>query len=472
MSTFNIEGKKIEVLSLDPQQMCWNIFESVKSGIYLADNQGNLTYVNQTLVNMLGYKKKEELLGVNLAKKLYVKPKDREVFLTRMKDKGYLHDYEIRLKKKGGSVVILSVTSNFVANDEGNIFGVEGVVNDVTEKKQLEKQLALEKKKLEEILNFDEKVGSIRKLDRLYDFIVERTSRILEADRCSLMLFDKHSQALCIKASKGLDYETISKAKTQIDECVAGLAIKEGEPLFVTNATADERLQKRSDTNYLSNSFICMPIKLDQKSIGVLNVTDRKVNGNYTVFSKIDLKILYSLVREIAVAMENVKLYKELKFLTVTDPLTHMYNYRQFSKSLDHQIKTAKRYLIPLSLIMMDIDNFKNYNDSFGHNNGDLLLKRIGHLFQNNLRDTDVACRYAGDEFIAILPQTDIEGAEKAANNIKSAIETSHFKKRVSCSMGIAKYSPGMTRHDLFMKVDQALYQAKKSGKSRICSYG
>jgi len=430
MSTFSIEGKEIEMLSLDPKKMCWNIFESVKSGIYLADNMGNLTLVNQTLVDILGYNNKDEILGLNLAKELYENPKDREIFLTKMKEKGFVNDYEVKLKRKDESTVVLSVTSNFVANKEGDIFGLEGVVNDVSEKKQLEKQVALEKKKLEEILSFDEKVGSIRKLDKLYDFIVERTSHILDAQRCSLMLYDKHSQELCMKASKGLDHEIIGKIRPTIDDGVAGLAIKEGTPILVKDITKDEMFQKKEGSDYLSHSFVCMPIKLDHTPIGVLNVTDKKVNGKNAVFTKIDLKILRSLVREIAVAMENVKLYKELKFLTITDPLTHIYNYRQFSKSLDREIRRIKRYPAPIALIMMDIDNFKDYNDSFGHNNGDVLLKKIGHIFQCNLRDTDIACRYAGDEFIAILPQTDIEGAKKAAKKIKNAIENTTFKKR------------------------------------------
>jgi diguanylate cyclase (GGDEF)-like protein/PAS domain S-box-containing protein len=472
MSPFNSKRKKIPRDSSRPQDVCWKVFESIKSGIYIANNDGDLVFVNQALVSLLGYHQKGELLGLNLAKELYVNPKDRQTFLNKMQEKGYVNDYEISLKKKDGSIAILSITSNYMKNTEGGISGIEGVVTDVTEKKELEKKLSFEKQKLEEILGFDEKVSSIRKFDRLYDFVVERTSKILEAERCSLILYNHDSQELCIKASKGLSEVFIGKERNMRMSRVSAFVIKTGESVFVEDIESDLRFQKRQNAGYASRSFMSVPIILDHTPIGVLNVADKNVNGIYATFTALDLKILHLLVREIAVAIENVKLYKELKFLTVTDPLTHISNFRQFTKTLHLEIKRAQRYRMPLSLIMMDIDDFKNYNNSFGHSNGDELLKNIGHLFKRCLRDTDMACRYAGDEFVAILPQTDLEGAKKAANKIKDAVGRLRLSKKVSCSIGIAKYSQGMTQHDLFLKVDQALYQAKKDGKNRICAFG
>src|SRR5436189_1787560 len=102
------------------------------------------------------------------------------------------------------------------------------------------------------------------------------------------------------------------------------------------------------------------------------------------------------ITRQVAVAIETAKLYKELSYLSITDPLTNMFNYRHFAKTLDQEIKRLKRYPGDLCLLMIDVDDFKSYNDSFGHLEGDTLLKEIARILNENLRNVDIACRYAG----------------------------------------------------------------------------
>ena len=120
---------------------------------------------------------------------------------------------------------------------------------------------------------------------------------------------------------------------------------------------------------------------------------------------------------------------------------------------------------------MMDLDNFKIYNDTFGHLEGDQLLKDFSRMLTDKFRETDVVCRYAGDEFVVVLPDTDLEGAIQVAEKIKAEIENYPSKLKVSISQGIAQYAQDMSPHDLVLKADQALYQAKHEGKNRICAY-
>ena len=120
---------------------------------------------------------------------------------------------------------------------------------------------------------------------------------------------------------------------------------------------------------------------------------------------------------------------------------------------------------------MMDIDEFKSYNDAFGYPAGDQLLKDLCKILEKYFRETDIICRYAGDEFAIILPDTDGEGAKQVAEKIKKFVEQYPFKRKVTLSQGIAQYAKGMTSHDLILKADQALYQAKHGGKNRICAF-
>jgi diguanylate cyclase (GGDEF)-like protein len=201
-------------------------------------------------------------------------------------------------------------------------------------------------------------------------------------------------------------------------------------------------------------------------------VSDRRKGLDREIFDEIDLKILMAIAREVAVAIENVKLYKELNYLAIMDPLTHVYNFRYFTKTLDYEIERAKRFGGELCLMMLDVDYFKPYNDSFGHLEGDHLLKEVARSLEAHLRHTDILCRYAGDEFVAILPQTDKEGAMIAAEKIRQTIEHLNLRRTVTVSIGIVTFSSEMTRYDMTAKADRALYQAKHDGRNRVCFFG
>lgn len=568
------------------------LIENLHVGIYVADAQGRLIYINQAFAYILGYSSKDELLGFNLAEQLYVHPEDRRKFICHIEKAGFVRDYEVDNKRKDGSIVKLSVTSNVIYDEHNVAAGVEGVIYDITERKRLQDRLYIlekaveqtadhvmvtdrqgviqyvnpafemttgynrdeavgktpkilqsgkqecgyyqklwetilsgetfhaqttnkkrnsefyvadqtispivneakqithfvsiwkditdrvkleeslknEKRKLEEIIGFDEKICAIRKSDRLMDFVVAKTMSILEAKECSIMFIEKEHEELCLKASAGIQQKTES-ARIKIKDSPAAQVIEHGQPLLIKNVLP--QANKKHEHFYAAHSFMIAPIKRDGKIIGVISVADKTspFNGGGS-FDELDLKILCDIAREVAVAIENVRFYKELQFLTITDPITNIYNFRHFSRSLDYEIKRLKRIPGNLALLMIDIDDFKSYNDRFGHPAGDLFLKEIGRIIQSDLRELDILCRYAGDEFAVILPGTDKTGAMILAERIRKDVEQSPFKKTMTISIGVAQYKNQMTRHELTIKADRALYTAKKEGKNRICSLG
>ncbi len=400
--------------------------------------------------------------------------------LSRL-SRGEKIDHDVTQRKcKDGRIIYVSVTISPVYNAAGTMIGASTIARDITEKvladknlKAVKDQLELEKTKLEEVLNIEEGLNTITNSGKLIDFIVLKTSQVLEAEQCSVMLLDEDTQELCIKGHSGLDENIVKNDRLKMGMPIAGQVAEKGEAVLVTDIESDSRFARESRPSYKSKSFLIAPLKLDRQLLGVICVTDKRAFGNGAVFSEMDLKILCMISRQAAVAIENARLYRELNHLTITDPMTNIYNYRHFSKSLDREIAKVKRHPAPLCLLMIDLDNFKKYNDTYGHLEGDQLLKTIGQVLVSVLRDLDIACRYAGDEFAVILPHTNISQAKIVAEKIKKKIEHISLKEKITLSIGAADYHPISTadRYDLILKADTALYHAKKTGKNKVYSH-
>ena len=476
--TYIARERDLNLAYPESQQMFRRLVERGHVGIFIADVQGYLFYFNHAFVLLLGHATKDDVLGTNLADTVFKDPGKRAEFLKKINETGLVRDYEVEIGRSDHLRIMVSVTSNLVESDTGEVIGIEGIMYDVTWKHELEEELLIEKQKLEQILEFDEIIGPVKEFDDLVDCVVDRTAKILEVMKCSLMLLDDETGAMSIVGARGLSDEVVRETRIKPGEMVAGAVIKEGRPLLVRNIEYDRKFQRANDPHYLGRSFMIVPISLGERVVGVINVADRiktrKFGSLATVndekpFGDVDLRILCAIAREVSVALENVRLYKELRSLAVTDPLTHIYNYRQFSKSLDYEIKRCRRNNISLCVIMIDVDDFKSYNDTFGHLEGDALLKNLGQIFRSQLREVDIVCRYAGDEFAIILPDTDMEGAQRAARKIREGVKRFSFRKEVSLSLGVAGYADGITQYRLIQNADKALYQAKQEGKDRIC---
>ena len=458
-------------------QMLSVAIEQTADNVMITDKEGIIEYVNRAFEQTTGYLsnevvgKKPNILKSDRHKGNYYKELWSNILIGNVFRSTTIN------KKKNGQLYYADQTITPIKDAVGEITHFISVWKDITERiefeeklKKLNEHLKFEKYKLEQILSFDEKVATINQLNGLIDFIIQKTCTILESRRCSLMLFDENTKELCIKGAIGLDEKIIKESRIKAGEGIAGIVANEGNPVLIKDITIDERFAKNDRPSYRTKSLMSVPIKIDNKLLGVVNVTD-KVSLEDPVYHELDLKILLSIVREAAVAIENAKIYKELKYLTITDPMTSLYNYRYFTKSLDLEIKRVNRTKKHLCLLLIDIDNFKEYNDTFGHLEGDMLLIELGNMLSKILRGIDIVCRYAGDEFVVILPETDMHQARSVADKIQQGVVHLHFKKLVTLSIGIAQYADRMDRHDLILKADSALYEAKKEGKNKISAY-
>ncbi|HBY57811.1 MAG TPA: hypothetical protein DEG96_08155 [Candidatus Atribacteria bacterium] len=311
-------------------------------------------------------------------------------------------------------------------------------------------------------------------LDKILNLIIEKCVKIIEAERGSLMLFDSQSEKLYIKSSIGLSEKTVSGVRIKPGEGIAGWVFIEGKPLLIEEGAKDPRFKKFENIEEELKSIISVPLKIKDETIGVINV-DNKLKGE--LFDLDDLQLLSDFANEAAIAIQNAQLHQQMKNLAITDELTGLYNFRYLIERLEEEIKRAQRYERSLALIMADIDHFKEYNDTFGHLEGNRVLKSLANILKINIREVDIVGRYGGDEFIIILPEADQKEAQEIAERIRLKVERYKFidnedhsgETKLTLSLGVTScFQEIISLQGLIYKVDQALYLAKRKGRNRV----
>ena len=223
--------------------------------------------------------------------------------------------------------------------------------------------------------------------------------------------------------------------------------------------------------------YVVIPMISKSLIVGVL-LADNRFNNRKIQES--DLTPLAMFSSHGAMAIENARLYEKIEALAVTDGLTQVYNHRYFQDALKAELNRLERYSKEksesVSLMMLDIDNFKKYNDIYGHQSGDAVLTEIGLILKGLSRKVDIVARYGGEEFVVMMPATPKEGAAIFAERVRAGIETYKFEMRdgqllhVTVSVGVSTYSTdAKTPQALIELADKCLYRAKSEGKNRVC---
>ena len=319
MTKLSTDNNLYKLFFLESKKAFQQLVEDSRAGVYIADDEGNLVYVNSAFAAILGYLSKDELLGRNLAKELYEHPEDRQAFLKAVEKTGFVCDYEVRNRRKDGSIAVLSVTSNRVKDEANLTLGVEGIVHDITEKKRIEENLKLEKEELKEVFSFEQSISLIHNVDKLTQFAVNQIAGIFNAQKCSLMFYDRTSEELFIQAAKGLSESIIKNTHKKMGESIAGIVAQKREPTLVVNIEYDKHFQQPNRPHYSTRSFMSVPILFGPLLLGVINVAD-KVSKTGETFSELDLKMLCLMAQAVGIALENAYLFQQLENLATGKP--------------------------------------------------------------------------------------------------------------------------------------------------------
>jgi len=310
-----------------------------------------------------------------------------------------------------------------------------------------------------------------------YQSIVTKSADLLRAERGSLLLFDEAANQMIMTAARGIPSPLSEVSPVHMGEGIAGSVLEEGRALV---ASIDQLGKTaKPERRYKTKSFISYPIAIGERKFGVLNLADKIGGGAYDAS---DLSVIDLLAPQIALALERAEWQEranQFQLMSITDPLTGLHNRRYLEARLAEELSRSKRYEYPLSFMMIDIDDFKFYNDRNGHQAGDRALEITAQCLRAALRKVDVASRYGGEEFSILLPQTTLEEAGVIADRIRRKIMATNFPhggsqplRAVTVSIGLSSLSTSLDSAEAIVRAaDRALYHAKRHGKNRAYAY-
>ena len=305
--------------------------------------------------------------------------------------------------------------------------------------------------------------------EKICKVMVEKLPFILSVKHFSFFLFDKNHRRLQLMSHNHPELKE-GLSIYQNDSPIMKEAMTTGRYIFEQDFASSRYFRGRKNPLFKCEFFVSIPLMIENEIIGVLNLNDND-KGFYNVG---DLDFALNVSEFVALSISNALLFETVEKISITDGLTGLDNHQQMQTLLKNEVIRSQRYSSPLSIIMMDIDHFKNVNDTYGHQKGDDVLLDFATTMKKFCRSNDVAARYGGEEFILVLPETKVDGAFYIAERVREEMASQTFKYKgkefnVTVSCGIAQFDPKLTRDpaDLIKIADQALYKAKHEGRNR-----
>ncbi len=315
---------------------------------------------------------------------------------------------------------------------------------------------------------FGEALRATHNLERMLEIALETGMEAVQA-RSGLLMLRKGSGTLVGGVSRNLD---IRPFKLQVGQGIAGHVASTGKPI-VLPGSADPPVRHEREPNFPNQ--LSVPLIPHDRVLAVLNFYDKQGG----VFSETDLRTILSLTDQAGVAIENVLLHQEAERMAIMDGKTGIWNHRWFQIQFAREIDRAQRFGRPFSLIILDIDDFRLFNNTYGHQIGDYVLIELAQRIRSTIRDVDMFARYGGEEFELLLSETDAAGGLNAAEKIRQVIAATPFESEmtpeplnVTISAGVASYpSAGTDFASIFKAADLALLKAKGQGKNRVVGH-
>jgi diguanylate cyclase (GGDEF)-like protein/PAS domain S-box-containing protein len=454
------------------------LFETAKDGILILDGDtGRITDVNPFLQDMLGYAK-NELIGKALWEIGPVKDiAASQEAMRRLQTSDYVRYEDLPLETKAGEHKQVEFVSNAYLVDGFRV--IQCNIRDITARKHAEARAQSTNEELlalvEELQWRDKEMHLLNHMNDLLQSCVTQAEAYQVITLSAEELFPGHTGCLAILNAKNQRLEvaacwgpgSIMEPSFSLEDC---WALRRGQLHEV--ADPQTGLLCRHFAQVPQAGYLCLPLTVQGEIFGTLCVMDNIVHkGKY----QLGLQHMAVTVSEtIKLSLSNLKLRDELRQQTVHDPLTGLFNRRYLDDTLPRELYMAQRRNMPLCVVMIDIDGFKEFNDAFGHGPGDSLLSKFGRVLREHLRKSDISCRYGGDEFVIILPDSSSADTQERVEQIRVFTRglQIHYGEQVldmiTLSAGIAQMPEhGTSAVELLRAADQALYAAKEDGRNR-----
>ncbi|QUS60157.1 diguanylate cyclase [Synechocystis sp. PCC 7338] len=389
------------------------------------------------------------------------------------------YDLEFRFIKPDGSLR-WAASQAIVIRDQNNVpLRVIGVDVDITRRKQFEEELRKVNQALEERLDeLKQRNAEMLILSGITDYL---QSCFTVKDACGVIsalaqpLFpDCHGGIFILSPQHNyLERVTFWGNPLYSDDVFTPLdcwALRRGRSHGVNQAQHALFCNHVND-QHLPLASLCIPLIAQGETLGLLFLSTFKEE----VLPDIRRQLAKTVAEQLGLAIANLKLREQLEEQSLRDPLTKLFNRRYLEQCLTQELARAKRHRHSVGILMIDVDHFKHFNDSLGHKAGDLILASIGTLLKNNIRTSDVACRYGGEEITIILPDTTLQEASQKAEFLRQAIAEMKIEysgkivNSITASFGVACYPDhGETGQEIIQIADKALYDAKQAGRNRV----
>ncbi len=313
-------------------------------------------------------------------------------------------------------------------------------------------------------------------LDQVLRTIMEKIDEFLRPDNWSLLLLDEAKQELYFELAVGKASQALKDVRIKLGQGIAGWVAQHGEVVIVPDTTKDTRFFGKVDekTKMETRSIVAVPVRFRDTCLGVIELINCVGAEG---FDPRDLKLLEALSDFAAIALENARHVKRIHELTIKDDCTSLYNARHMGFILDTEIYRSQRYNYEFSIVFIDLDHFKQVNDTHGHLVGSRLLAEMGEALKGNCRLIDFAFRYGGDEFVILLPQTSKENAINVARRLHTLVRETVWLQNeglnitVTPSVGLAAYPvDSKTKEGLLHLADEAMYLVKNTNRDSVAA--
>ena len=476
-----------------------SIFENSVEAIFQFDMEGNILKVNPSFVSMFGYSGDQDLLDsrINFHTNLMVNRDLWSDLIDLVNSERVVKGFELQLYKKSGAVFWGLLNAGGIHETHRGEVRIEGFLSDINAIKQAQSgqekireeletmvarrtvELSTRISELEEqdaqnryISEMGDMLQSCRSIEETFPVIGQYLRKLFPDDTCSLYLHDSSRQNID-RVLPPVTESDICEPMTN-DSC---WALRRGKSYHFKEL--DDELVCDHVGGSFQNGYICNPLIAHGVTIGLLHIMFAGSAGaeedNAGPDQERKVRLSLRLADHLSLALANLKLQEELKVKSTQDSLTGLANRRYMEEIMQRQFHRLLRYNSRFSLIMLDVDHFKKFNDNYGHDMGDHVLSELGNYLNKNIRGEDLACRFGGEEFIIIMVDSDTDGAarkaEKIRREVSEKISIPHFSEtiHITVSAGVATAPEhGRDATELLKSVDNALYKAKANGRNRV----
>ncbi len=459
------------------------LFEAAQDGILILDAKtGMIEDVNPFLVKMLAYSREEFI-----EKKLWEVGAFKDIEASQnafeaLQENEYIRYEDLPLKAKDGRLVQVEFVSNvYLVGDEKVI---QCNIRDITDRKHAEARALTTNDELLTLVNElqwrDRQMQLMNHMNELLQSCITREEAYRVITLSAAGLFPGHNGSLAILPGRNENLEVVARWGTEVIV----------ESSFTLEGCWALRLGKIHEVINLEvgllcshfmhppgGGYLCLPLTVQGEMLGVITLIDNTVQkGEHPPGLK---QLAVSVGETIKLSLSNLKLRDELRQQAIQDPLTGLFNRRYLDETLPRELNRAQRINAPLCVVMLDLDGFKQFNDAYGHGLGDMLLRDFANVLREHLRKSDISCRYGGDEFVLIMPDSSIADTQQRVEQIREFLrefqQVQHVGKDLSMitlSAGIACMPiHGSTEIELLKAADEAMYAAKQGGRDRIVVY-